>query len=170
MGEEAFFDLDPATSSAVLSPDGLYRYQLTRTWRPGSYLTFIMLNPSTADAEKDDLTIRRCIGFAKREGLGGLRVVNLYALRSTDPAALWTHPDPVGPENDMHLQWALWDAAASDLPVVAAWGALARPDRVAAVQALGDFQVSALGVTKDGAPRHPSRLRADTPLVPWEAR
>lgn len=63
-------------------------------------LTVVMLNPSTADATHDDPTIRRCIGFAKTARAEGLRVVNFFALRSTDPDALANADDPVGPMND----------------------------------------------------------------------
>ena len=77
------------TSSAVLSECGLYRYRLDRRWADGPTCGFIMLNPSTADAEVDDPTIRRCIGFAKREACGALIVVNIYPLRATKPADLW---------------------------------------------------------------------------------
>lgn len=76
-------------AGAVVSGDGRYRYALTRTWRPDApLLTFVMLNPSTADAYADDPTIRRCIGFARREGAAGIRVANLFAYRATSPAAL----------------------------------------------------------------------------------
>src|SRR5689334_20041621 len=71
--------------SAVLSPCGLYRYRLTRRWGDGPALLFVMLNPSTADATEDDPTIRRCTGFAKREGMPAIEVVNLFAWRATDP-------------------------------------------------------------------------------------
>jgi len=82
---------------AIVSDDGLYRYRLWRRWDAECpTMVWIMLNPSTADAEVDDPTIRRCIGFARREHCGGIEVVNLYALRATNPAA---HPTPEGPEN-----------------------------------------------------------------------
>lgn len=102
----------PSAHDAVLSTCGRYRYRLTRTWsqnRPPA--TFIMLNPSTADAHEDDKTIRRCIGYARRWGLGGLVVVNLYGYRSTNPDELWKVEDPVGPDNDHHLRAVLADAA-----------------------------------------------------------
>ena len=82
--------------SAIISACGQYRYQLTREahdqFATRGPALFIMLNPSTADAELDDPTIRRCRGFAKAWDCAGIVVANLYALRATDPAALWTHP------------------------------------------------------------------------------
>lgn len=163
-----------ASSDALLSEDGLYRYWLSRRWaRNGMGMaTFVMLNPSTADASLDDPTIRRCIGFARRWGLDGIAVVNLYALRSTDPKGLWAAADPVGPDNDEWLGVHAILAKANATPVVAAWGANAHPDRVAHVAALfASFGVPlhSLGVTKAGQPRHPLYLRADASLAPWQA-
>lgn len=161
---------DTFDSTALLSPDGLYRYSLTRTWgaRGGAVATFVMLNPSTADAAIDDPTIVRCRNFAKSWGCQGLRVVNLYALRSTDPKGLWLAPDPVGPDNDEWLRSYASDAAVHGWPLVAAWGANAKPARVARVLALpGMGDLCALGVTKSGAPRHPLYLQSDTALAPW---
>lgn len=70
-------------SHAVLSEDGVYRYRLTREWGENldacKRVCFVMLNPSTADASKDDPTIRKCIGFATRLGFDALEVVNLFA-------------------------------------------------------------------------------------------
>ena len=78
--------------SAIISPCGTYRYLLKQVAESMSPMTstalFVMLNPSTADATLDDPTIRRCRGFAKLWDCNGLAVANLYALRSTDPAAL----------------------------------------------------------------------------------
>ena len=78
-----------------------------------------MLNPSTADAERDDPTIRRCIGFSRAWGFGGAEMVNLFALRSTDPGRLREAADPVGPGNVAHIA----DAARGATQVIAAWGA-----------------------------------------------
>lgn len=160
---------------ALLSDDGRYRYWLRRRWAGHDgvginyrLVTFVMLNPSTADAELDDPTIRRCTGFARSWGYDGLIVVNLYALRSTDPKGLWAAQDPVGPRNDGNLcAAALW-AHRDDTPIVAAWGANARPDRVAEVLALPHMdRLTCLGVTKDGAPRHPLYLPSAATLTPW---
>lgn len=124
---------------------------------------FVMLNPSTADERVDDPTIRRCVGFARQWGFRHLRVVNLFAARSTDPDALRDMEDPVGPQNDEVLAREL---ARADR-VVAAWGvhgSLHGRDRVVLeLGARGDWWC--LGVTKHGYPRHPLYVRADQPLL-----
>jgi hypothetical protein len=147
-------------STAQLSSDGLYRYTLGRRWSSiEATSVFVMLNPSTADATQDDPTIRRCISFAQALGCGALHVVNLYAYRATRPADLWQATDPVGPENDTALDEAGLAAAKAGWPLIAAWGAGGKPDRVNQVLTLSGFdRVTALGVTKTGAPRHPLYL------------
>lgn len=157
-------------SKARLSDCGQYRYTLSRQWGGNEFnvAVFIMLNPSTADHTVDDPTIRRCIGFAKSWDLDGIRVVNLYALRSTDPKALWSHPDPVGPRNDSWLETYAVLASLNNCPIIAAWGANAKPDRVDAVLNIsGMHRLSALGVTKAGQPRHPLYLKSDLIPEPW---
>lgn len=154
------------TSSAVLSKCGLYRYRLDRRWGDGPTCGFIMLNPSTADAELDDPTIRRCIGFAKREGCGGLMVANLFAFRATNPEDMADAEDPDGPENQHFL---LNMAERVDGPLIAAWGAHWMADDLPARwvrQAFGGRLVC-LGKTKGGAPRHPLYVKGDAPLVPF---
>src|SRR5437870_4841901 len=110
--------------SAVISPCGKFRYRLTRQWGEGAALPFVMLNPSTADAEQDDPTIRKCVGFAKRMGYDGIEVVNLYAYRATKPADLKKAGYPRGPENDRHIEAALVESHANS--VICAWGVNAR--------------------------------------------
>ncbi|NYJ75100.1 DUF1643 domain-containing protein [Allobranchiibius huperziae] len=162
-------DLFASSSDASICGCGRHRYRLSRRWgsKGGPTATFIMLNPSTADADVDDPTIRRCIGFARREGCTGLVVVNLYAWRATKPADLWTADDPVGPENDEAISGALRLARLHGGPVIAAWGAHARSDRVGAVRELtrGVVALTCLGVTEGGHPRHPLYVRGDQPLV-----
>lgn len=159
--------------SARLSECGYYRYTLSRHWGPGEALMFVMLNPSIADSSIDDPTIRRCMGFARRDGYDGIVVQNLFALRSTDPSVLFAFShDPVGPENDAYLSMTLAERVRRGLPVVAAWGAgftgrdaprFAR--RVSAVQRLvPGVDWRCLGRTKAGAPRHPLYVKGDQPL------
>lgn len=158
--------------SAILSDCERYRYLLCREWDASlPTAVFVMLNPSTADALKDDPTIRRLAGkngFARSWGCGAVMVVNLYAWRSKDPRDLWTVNDPVGKENDAHLYAAAALAAEEGGPIVAAWGRNAKPDRVAAVLALpGMDRLSALAVTTAGQPKHPLYLKADLRPQPW---
>lgn len=150
-------------------PDA-YRYHLTRRWGSEPVLPFIMLNPSTADETLDDPTIRRCIGFARREGAGGIRVANLYGFRATDPHELTLYGWPEGPLNDQHLSALAAEAAWDGQPIVVAWGANAPKDRVARlIEQLEPSGVPlvCLGVTRSGSPRHPLYVRGDAPLIPW---
>lgn len=168
---DALFDLP--TSYAKISDDGLYRYSLGRRWtqdrsKPPAY--FVMLNPSTADADVDDPTIVRCCNFARDLGCGGLHVANLYAFRATTPADLWRAADPIGPENDEFLRVTFKVAREDNAPVIAAWGANAEPRRaefVAAIAAAAGVTLIALGLTKAGAPRHPLYLPASARPEPW---
>lgn len=158
---------DGMLATAVMDRSRTYRYLLTRIWDTSTApMVWIMLNPSTADALSDDPTIRRCLSFARREKCGGIVVVNLFGLRSTDPRALRDHADPVGPHNDVFLRHA-----AALGPVVAAWGAGgAMGDRAETVtRALTDAGVplKALGVTSTGQPRHPLYLPGNTVLAPY---
>ena len=153
-------------SEAVFSADGTYRYLLVRRWdQPGPAMTCLMLNPSTADALADDPTIRRVLGFARREGAGTLNVVNLFALRATDPRELSRHPDPVGPHNDEFILRHCTPGAR----VLAAWGTggqlRGRAAEVAGRLRDHGAQLVCLGVTAGGEPRHPLYVRANTPLA-----
>ncbi|MFU8947912.1 DUF1643 domain-containing protein [Mycetocola zhadangensis] len=150
----------PEYISATADIRDEYRYTLTRIWDSAlPMITFVLLNPSTADAVQLDPTLRRCVGFAKREGYGGMVILNLYAFRTKDPKVMMAATDPVGPENDRVL-------AEVTGTVVAGWGTNAHPARV--VQALALLpRLHALGVTKDGHPRHPLYVPADAPLIEW---
>jgi hypothetical protein len=129
-----------------------------------------MLNPSTADAERDDPTIRRCVAFSRLWGCGKLQVVNLFAFRATNPRDLRLAEDPVGPENSRYVKEAVEAAG----PVVCAWGVhgghldqdLAMLRWLAEVGA----RPMALAVTKDGHPKHPLYVRSDTQLMPFSGR
>ena len=151
---------------AVLSADGLYRFLLTRDVAPEGAVTptrtvcWVMLNPSTADAEQDDATVRRCMTFTRTWGYTSLAVVNLFALRSTDPSVLRSHAQAIGCGNDAYIIGA---AMAADL-VVCAWGTkgdhLGRDAHVLTL--LADTEPHALDLTKDGHPKHPLYVKGDT--------
>lgn len=159
-------------SGAAISSCGIYRYTLDRVWDTSlPVAVFVMLNPSTADASTNDRTISKCIKFAKREGYGGITVINLFSLRSTDPEALRSHPDPVGPDN------TAWIGAVLDRDpavVIAAWGAHPfaeeRAAEVTALVAAHGLRMKCLGVTKAGHPKHPLYLAATTPLINYRPR
>ena len=152
-------------AAAVISRDGVYRYSLTRRWCDTTpSLRWIMLNPSRADATSDDPTIRRCLGFARTWGYGGIVVHNLFGLRATNPAELTTHPDPVGRDNDT---WLL-ATAESHLATVCAWGAHGhlhhRADIVLGLLRERGLTPMCLGRTHAGQPRHPLYIPANTRL------
>lgn len=145
--------------------EGMYRYHLRRKWADGPIALFCMLNPSTATESEDDPTIRRCIGFARGWGCGSLEVVNLFAWRSFDPKELLVPlRDVVGPRNDEFIEKAAKEATY----VIAAWGAFPRAKNRGAqvVQLLSRWKpVHCLGLTKDGAPRHPLYLKSNSPRL-----
>lgn len=150
---------------AEISSCNRYRYILERGFADtGPTVIFCMLNPSTADASKDDPTIRRCIGFAKREEASKLVVVNLFAGRATKPDDLFAMEDPVGPRN----QNAWEESLDGNELIVAAWGADQRAkragDRFRAWARMWGRELYCLGRTKAGAPRHPLYVKADQPL------
>lgn len=153
--------------SAVISSCGLYRYRLERHWdgfKRGT-VGFMMLNPSTADAEQDDPTIRKCIGFAQRWGFGGLIVVNQFAYRATDPKALKRVADPVGPENETHIFLALENCDR----MIVAWGAnaTAQPYITNLLRQTHRNVEAFQPLTKSGQPPHPLMLAYSTPTDSW---
>lgn len=161
--------------SAVLSHCEKYRwilgrelkaFRLDRPRLKGTVL-WVMLNPSTADAELDDPTIRRVIEFSRAWGYTKILVVNLYALRATDPKELWVADDPVGAENDAWIHQAAQGASR----VILGWGAHAKRERVAEVYELLTVDnpvVYCLGTNADGSPKHPLYLKNGTVLEVWD--
>lgn len=160
---------------ALISPCGLYRYWLTREWDARCFkLPIIMLNPSTADASIDDPTIRRCMAFAKREGFGGIRVMNLFAFRATSPDEMKVVSDPVGSDNNIHLDRLLRGESTGLTPspaILAAWGThgdhQSRAKDVFKLARAVGAPLVCLGITKDGHPRHPLYVKGDQPFVPF---
>ena len=140
---------------AIISLCKKYRYQLLREWdedRPS--VLFIMLNPSTADANVDDPTICRVINFAKTWGYGGVYVGNLYAFRSTNPKALRDKNDPIGKDNVQHIQTLIGLAD----KVIYAWGRDKKEPYW--LSNLVDTPYC-IDISKKGGPKHPLYLKGD---------
>lgn len=159
-------DAEIVDSGATFDERETYRYRLWRVWDPNApRLAFVMLNPSTADASSLDPTCRRCVGYARAWGYGGVEIGNLFALRSTDPSALADHSDPVGPRNDDHLRRLCAQADG----VVAAWGTNgALDDRGRRVAELLETQLWALDTTAAGHPIHPLYQPKDIEPESWD--
>lgn len=155
-------DLMPPDEDATAVMTDTYRYNLCRffaqRFSDSSRLVFVMLNPSTADGTQDDPTVRKCRTIAEAHGAGSIEIVNLYAYRATDPRALITAADPVGPDNDSWIRTACERGRG---PIIAAWGASGRkvpsfPGRVARVtEMIRPYGPRCLGLTKGGFPKHP---------------
>lgn len=172
----------PTHGGADISDCGRYRYTLWRCWDDAlPCLVTCACNPSTANAQDNDPTVRKLIGFAKRLGFGSILIVNLFAFRTTYPQALLAaHElggDVFGPDNEEVIGTTMLRAKQRGWTFLVAWG---RPKtkrlaelfepRVRAIQlaALGlDLELKCLGTAKDGNPRHPLMLAYDTPLQPW---
>lgn len=154
-------------SGACFDPTGAYRYSLWRIWNHGPWVTFVMLNPSTADAEVNDATIRRCVCFAQRWGYGALEVVNLFALRTPYPQTLRVVEDPVGAECDAHILTAV---ARADQVVLGwgNWGKLYHRDRAVLDLLTPYSNIYCLGLNQSGQPRHPLYLKQTVQPIPYD--
>lgn len=157
--------------TAWFSEDRRYRYSLEITWEQGprvAFVNFIMLNPSTADEMTNDPTVARCAYRARAEGYGGLVVTNLFALRSTDPKALYGAADPIGPENDEILR----RVATGCLGVICGWGAhgkhLGRGPAVSAMLRADGVRLHVLRLNADGQPAHPLYLPYSLSTKIWK--
>lgn len=145
---------------------GDYRYLLSRKWDASKpQITFVMLNPSTADAYQDDPTLRKCINFAQSLDYGSLKVVNLFAYRATKPCELRKVADPIGLKNNYYIQLATRRASL----IIVAWGihgSFQGRDKVVHNLIYRDQNLYCLGLTKDGYPRHPLYLEKNTiPII-----
>lgn len=159
--------------SAIISACGLYRPRLDRDLGYDGPTALIMgVNPSTADGESDDQTIRKDYGFSRHFGWGRFIKANKFALRAKDVRALRTAIDPIGPMNDAYIEQAMREA---DVHVVA-WGPLAklprhlrgRWKRVVSIAREVGCPLFCLGMAQDGQPLHPLMLSYDRPLIRWE--
>ena len=159
--------------------NGLYRYTLSRDWSEVTgdmrSVCFIMLNPSTADGQQEDPTLRKCIGFAKLLGFAKLSVVNLFALRATDPDQLEKQKKAgvniIGPANDTFI----FDSALRSDLIICAWGAYDGVDVETREQRVHEMLTNTqanrtlmcLGLTKYGKPRHPLYMPYSGKLLNW---
>lgn len=150
-------------AGAVFSEDRLYRYKLWRIWDESKPLiAFMGINPSTANETEPDNTIKRVMAITKNNGFGGIYMINLFGLVSTDPDVLLTHPNPIG-DNDKHIeevQGMVWG-------VVCAWGAFKQAKKRADEVYKRIGNPLTLCVLKDGSPKHPLYCRADTRFVEY---
>lgn len=167
--------------SAIISPCGRYRYRLERlipsdgghTFDTPETVAVIMVNPSTADADNDDATIRKLKGFGRKHGWAKVIVGNLFAYRATDVRELGKVNDPVGPDNMKHLTEIFAEADR----IIFAWGPATKLPRqwrpqignvVKLASECVDFMPESIGQpAKDGQPRHPLMLSYNEPLMPW---
>lgn len=145
---------------ANFSDDRKYRYLLWRLWDPEKpTITFILLNPSTADEKILDPTLRRCLGFAMDMGYGRMDILNLFALRSTNPQVLYDEPDPVGKENNSTL---LYSCGKSNM-IIAGWGVHGvhkkRDQEVIDLLTSHGKTLHCLKLTDSGLPHHPLYLK-----------
>jgi hypothetical protein len=118
-----------------------------------------MLNPSIANQEINDPTVERCQKRAFNMGLGGIEVVNIFALVSTDPGALYASQDPVGELNDK----VIVSAAEKAEMIICAWGVHGKYRyRGKEVEDLlrrsFEDKLFVLGLNYDGTPKHPLYL------------
>lgn len=151
---------------AVISKCEKYRYQLWRIWDESlPAVMFVMLNPSTADADEDDPTIRRCIGFAKSWGYGGIYVGNLFAYRATNPKELLYQEEAEGGFNWPHL---LTMEVKCD-KIICAWGnyGIVKKLTYKKYKPVLRSKSHCLGISKDGAPKHPLYLKGDLKPIPF---
>ncbi len=158
--------------SAIFSECGTFRYRLERDLnQSGPIVAILGVNPSTADAETDDQTIRKDIGFGQRLGWSRIIKGNKFAFCAKDVNALRTAADPIGPENNGHLEQIMRDA---DI-IVAAWGPLAKlPNhlriRYRKILVIADRvgkPLMCFGTAQDGQPRHTLMLSYETKLAVW---
>jgi hypothetical protein len=146
---------------AQFSNDRKYRYALWRTWDESeSHVMFIGLNPSIADETKDDPTIRRCIGFAKQWEFGGIYMLNIFAYRATNPKNLMKAEKPIGPDNNEYLKM-YYNQPGLNIACWGAWGKFMNRGKQV-INLLGVMNLSCLGMTLSGQPKHPLYLPYST--------
>jgi len=153
-------------SGATFDKSGRYRYKLWRQWdQAHPRITFVMLNPSAADAVHNDQTISTCIRLSRRLNFGGIEVVNLFAYCTSDPRRLKQAANPVGKQNDQYIM----ESAQATNMILIAWGNHGELNHrhLEVLDLLLPLAIPTycLGLTKRGQPRHPLYLPGDTPML-----
>lgn len=164
--------MDETGNRCVFSPDRVYRYTLLHSWRglldaEDRIACWIALNPSTADENQLDPTLRRIRGYSMRWGYNGFMMLNAFAFRATDPREMEAAADPVGPDND---KWLLSETAKADR-VFCCWGTHAKLGgrQTHLLELLKDRPLHYLRLTSGGFPSHPLYLPSDLEPVRWLA-
>jgi hypothetical protein len=164
-------DLDGMECVAKFSDDEAYRLELIWRWSDAPLLTVWMLNPSTATHEILDPTVYSLIKRARQWGYGGVRIINLFALRATKPEVMKAHAEPIGAENNAVIRQALRAAIDDGAPVIAAWGKHGRHlDREAWALRLAaelDVPLMVFRFNQDGTPQHPLYIDPSLRPIPW---
>lgn len=155
---------------AIFDQERTHRYLLVRRWdRDKPTLLGILLNPSTADDESDDPTTRRMMQFAAAWGFGEWKAVNLFALRSPDPADLRRSEAPIGLSNDAIIRMEVGRLRNVD-KIMCAWGNhgsfLARSEAV--LKMLKGRPLWCLGTNKSGSPVFPLYQKSSARLIPFQ--
>ena len=128
-----------------------YRYKLWRVWDDNLPIVMcIGLNPSTANAIKNDPTITNLSKMLKILGYGGFYMMNLFAFISSHPADMLTCADAIG-DNDIKLK----EVSEICDEVIFCWGNFKQADeRIKEV--LPKYpNAKCFGLTKSGKPFHP---------------
>jgi hypothetical protein len=144
-------------NECVFSPDRSHRYTLIHRWdellNPDHGIAWICLNPSTADENQLDPTLRRIRDFSATWGYSFFVMLNLFAWRATQPADMKRTADPIGPDNDRLI--AHWSGKVDR--VMLGWGEhgahLGRDQQVLAY--LDRSKTFCLERNASGQPKHP---------------
>lgn len=149
---------------ATFSECGKYRYRLWRIWdETGPFAQCVGLNPSTANADEDDPTIRNLTSILKNNGYGGFYMTNLFALISPFPQDLRACPDPLK-DNDIHLD-QVYGLCQS---IVFCWGNFKQAEYRAKKMIKKYPQALCFGKNANGSPKHPLYLKQTTKLLNFQ--
>lgn len=156
------FGSETYSQGALFSEDRKYRYKLWRIWDKSKPLVmFVGLNPSTANENENDPTIRSVERIAKSNGFGGFYMMNCFPFVSTDPKSLVSSGGTLN--NDIFLK----EVADICSEIVFAWGnfEIVRMMGVDYILSKRFPNAKALGINKNGSPKHPLYCKSDTKLV-----